>query len=369
MVALHPVDDGLVLPVLLQDLPAELEVRALLLAVDGLADVVQEPRSLGDGDVRAELAREVARGPADFLRMLEDALPVARAVLQPAEELHDLGVQVGDAELERRGLAGRLDVLPELLADLLDDLLDAGRVDAPVLDEALEGATRNLAADRVERGEEDRLGRVVDDDVDARRGLDGADVPALAADDATLHVVGREVEDRHGRLDHVVRGHALDRHRQEALRLPVRALDGVLLDATDETRRLETRLVLELPDEVALGLLGREARDDLELRALLGDDGLRGLLRLFLQLLHALLALREVLGAVLGVLLALLGRQDLLVERLFLLEEPLFLVEELGAALGGLGLRRLAGLELPLLGVQLGFLGRGLRPADGGFCV
>ena len=51
---------------------------------------------------------------------------------------------------------------------------------------------RDLAADPVERREHDRLRRVVDDEVDAGEVLERADVAALAADDAALHVVGRE---------------------------------------------------------------------------------------------------------------------------------------------------------------------------------
>src|SRR5512141_1248561 len=82
--------------------------------------------------------------------------------------------------------------------------------------------------------------------------------------------------------------------------------------------------------QVPLGLLGRQARDLLELLALLGDDLLRLPLRLGLDLLDPLLALREVLRAILGFQLALLGDDYLLVEGLFLQEEALFLVQQLG---------------------------------------
>ena len=53
-------------------------------------------------------------------------------------------------------------------------------------------------------------GRVVDDHVDAGGLLEGADVPALAADDPALHVVGRDVDGADGRLGGVRRGVALD---------------------------------------------------------------------------------------------------------------------------------------------------------------
>ena len=60
----------------------------------------------------------------------------------------------------------------------------------------VEGHPGDLAADRVEAGEDHRLGRVVDDQVDAGRLLEGADVAALAADDPALHLVRRQVDDR-----------------------------------------------------------------------------------------------------------------------------------------------------------------------------
>ena len=78
----------------------------------------------------------------------------------------------------------------ELGLGLVVGLLDPRRVDAPVLQQLLERHARDLAAHAVEAGEDDRVGRVVDDEVDAGEVLQRADVAALAADDAALHVVG-----------------------------------------------------------------------------------------------------------------------------------------------------------------------------------
>jgi hypothetical protein len=56
-------------------------------------------------------------------------------------------------------------------------------VDAPVLQQLLERHAGDLAADAVEAGEDHRVGRVVDDEVDPGEVLERADVAALAADD------------------------------------------------------------------------------------------------------------------------------------------------------------------------------------------
>src|SRR4051812_49788401 len=70
-------------------------------------------------------------------------------------------------------------------------------MNAAVLHEALERDAGDLAADRIEAGEDDRFRRVVDDQVDARRQFERADVAAFASDDAALEVVARQRSEEH----------------------------------------------------------------------------------------------------------------------------------------------------------------------------
>ena len=84
-----------------------------------------------------------------------------------------------DADFEDGLLAGLADVVVDLLLGLAHHLLDAARMNAPVGDQPLERRRGDLAADRVETGDHHRLRRVVDDQVDAGRRLEGADVAAL----------------------------------------------------------------------------------------------------------------------------------------------------------------------------------------------
>ena len=128
---------------------------------------------------------------------------------------------------------------------LLEHLLDARRVDAAVGDERLERDAADLAAHRVEAGEDDRLGRVVDDEVDAGHLLEGADVAALAADDAALHVVARDVDDRDGRLGGVVGGDALDGDADDVAGLLVGLFAGAGLGLADERGGVALDVVLD----------------------------------------------------------------------------------------------------------------------------
>ena len=76
-------------------------------------------------------------------------------------------MQIEEPELEGRGLAFLADGLLHLGLDLLDDLLDARRVDAAVGDQPLDRLARDFAAERIEAREDDRARRVVDDQLDA----------------------------------------------------------------------------------------------------------------------------------------------------------------------------------------------------------
>src|SRR5918999_3822001 len=108
--------------------------------------------------------------------MLEDVLAIARPPVHAPDELDDLGVQAMYAGLVGRLLADVDDLGLDLLAGFVDDFLDSARMDAPVGDKLLEGEASNLPPDRIEARDDHRVRRVVDDDVDPGRQLEGPDV-------------------------------------------------------------------------------------------------------------------------------------------------------------------------------------------------
>ena len=72
----------------------ELDVRTLLLVVYGLAYVMQQSGTAGQRYVCAELGSHKAGEIADFERVVEHILAVACAVMQLAQQLYKLGMQV-----------------------------------------------------------------------------------------------------------------------------------------------------------------------------------------------------------------------------------------------------------------------------------
>src|SRR5450756_2034696 len=263
VVRLDGVAHALRLAVLLAELLRDVGVRAVDLVVHGLADVVQQAGALGDLDVGAQLGGHDAGEMSHLDGVVEHVLAVAGAVLEAPEDSDELGrhaVHVGvEAGLFPRFLHGGLDLGFRLKVRLLD----ARRVDTPVGDELGEREARGLAAHPVEAREHHGLGRVVDDEVDARGVLEGADVAPLAADDAALHVVGRQVDHRHGGLGDVVGGGALDGQREDVAGAAVGFAARLFLDLADELGHLVARLVLRLLEQHVLGL--RRARNILSL--------------------------------------------------------------------------------------------------------
>ena len=137
-------------------------------------------------------------------------------------------------------------------------------MDAAVLDQLQQRQLGDLAADPVERREHDGLRRVVDDEVDAGQVLEGADVAALAADDAALHVVRRQLDERGRRLRGVTRRDALERVGDEVPRASLRLGLRLLLQLANAAGEVVADELLGPLEQVALRLARRHPRDPLE---------------------------------------------------------------------------------------------------------
>ena len=151
-------------------------------------------------------------------------------------------------------------------------------MDAAVHDELLQRDAGDLAAHRVERGDDDGLGRVVDDEVNARRRFEGADVAALAADDAALHVVVGQRHHGNGGLGHVVGGALLDGQRDDVAGLLVGLFLGPGFDLAHHDGGVMVGVLLDAADEDVLGVLHGHVGDAFEFLLLLLMQLLRFLL-------------------------------------------------------------------------------------------
>ena len=179
--------------------------------------------------------------------------------------------------------------------------------------------------------------------------LEGADVAALAADDAALHVVGRHLDHRHGRLGRVARGRALDADRDDVADPPVGLLLGLVLDLADELGHVVAGGLLGLAEEQLAGLGRRQRGQALERADLLLPRRLELLLEgadVGVTVVEALLAPGELGGLGLEPLIAGGG--------------PLLGLDRLGPAVAQLVLDLGPEADHPLLGLDLGLLAQGV---------
>ena len=126
-----------VFAVLLADVDADLDVTALNLVVERLADIMQQTGTAGQLDIDTQLAGHQASQPGHFQRMAQHILAEAGAVLQTANELDQVGMQAVNAQLHNGFVALALHLNFQFAAALVDSLLDAGRVDTAISNQSV----------------------------------------------------------------------------------------------------------------------------------------------------------------------------------------------------------------------------------------
>src|SRR4029077_10882695 len=176
----------------------------------------------------------------------------------------------------------------------------------------VERDSSHLAGDRVEPADDDGLRGVVDDEVDSRGLLKGADVAPLLADDAALELVRRQRQHRDRDLGGLVGGDALDRLRDDLPGAPLALVASAKFGLPHLAGNLVAQLLLDLRHQDSRSLLARHVRDALKLLLLLAI----GLLELRPDLVERLLPVAELTLATAEVL-------GLPIEVLFLLEQTL----------------------------------------------
>ena len=195
MVTLDRIDDHRIFLILSAEIRTDLNMGPFDLMIDGFADVVQKSGPFGKPHIAPALTGHKARQLSDFHGMTKRVLTVRGTEPHPSQQLDQLRMEIVYADLKGRLLA----VLPNLRLDFLPGLLhhflNAGRMDPAVYDELLQRDPGHLPADRIKSGQNHGLRRIVDDQVHAGQRLDGPDVPAFPADNPSLHLIARQLDD------------------------------------------------------------------------------------------------------------------------------------------------------------------------------
>ena len=213
------VDDRVALAVTLDQVRADHGVRAFHFMADGLADVMQQAGSFGDGHIQPKLGRHQAHQLRDFDRVIQNVLRKAPAKMQPPEQFHNLRMHRLRTRLGGGLIAEAHNHFIHLRRRLGHHLLDARRMNPSVLDQPRHGRAGDLAAHRIETGDHHRARRVVHEDRDARGRFKRPDVAAFTPDDATLDFIARQRQGCRRVFRRVIAGIALDGHTDDAPRL------------------------------------------------------------------------------------------------------------------------------------------------------
>ena len=212
--------------------------------------------------------------------MLEHVLREAGTVAELAQKADEFGMDAVHARVERGLFAHFADLHFKLLLAFVDNILNAGRMDAPVLNEAFKGHLGDLAAQGAVCGQDDCFGSVVDDEINAGSRFQSADVAPFTADDAAFHVFAGQGHGGDGVFAHIVARIALDGTGDDLLGLAVRGFAGFGLNEAHHLGGLVAGAGLDFRKKPLPGLLGGQAGDFLQTVFLLIDAFVERFLKL-----------------------------------------------------------------------------------------
>ena len=265
------VDDFLALVVLLGEIRADERVRAFHFMIDGLADIMQQTGALGLFDVHTQFGGHHAAQGGDFQRMLKDVLGKGGAVTELPEQADQFGMNAVNARIERRLFADFADLRIQFLLALLHDVFNARGVNAPILNQAFQRHFGDLPPQGAVGRENDGFRGVVNDEINACGGFEGADIAAFAADDAPFHILAGQGDGGDGLFIDIVAGVTLDHIAEDILGLAIGGFARFRFNLPDHPGGFMARSGFDFGKKAGFGLFGREAGDFFEAAFLLVD--------------------------------------------------------------------------------------------------
>ena len=138
-------------------------------------------------------------------------------------------------------------------------------MDAAIVDQLFQRDARHFAAHRIERGNDYGFRRIIDDQINARRGFQRADVAALATDDASLHIIVGQGDHGNGGFRHMIRRALLNGGGDDIARLLIRLFLGALFDFAHHHGGVVISILLNAVDQDVFGFLAGHVGDALQL--------------------------------------------------------------------------------------------------------
>ncbi len=131
-------------------------------------------------------------------------------------------------------------------------------MDATVQDQFGQGAAGHFTPHRLEAGDGDGFGGVVDDDIHTGGLFEGTDVAAVATDDASLHFFVGQRHQRGGEFGHVIRRHPLDGIGDQFAGPFFAFFAGFRFDLADDAGHIVAGVLLHFSQQNAAGFFGAQ---------------------------------------------------------------------------------------------------------------
>ena len=174
------------------------------------------------------------------------------------------------AGFEHSLFAGFSDLVFDFFFCLLNAFFNARGVDTAVGDELFNGQTGDFTAYRIKSRNDDGFRRIINDEINARRRFKGADIAALAADDAALHIVIGQIDNGNCRFSHMVSRATLNRQRDDITGFLFALFLGLAFNVADHGSGVMISFFLNAVHHHLAGFILRERCDALQLGKLFG---------------------------------------------------------------------------------------------------
>ena len=196
--------------------------------------------------------------------MGQHVFAVAVPVLETTEQTDQLGVKSADSDFESGLFAGAPDSFVDVSDGAVDALLDAGGLDPSVFDELGKCQFRDFPANRVETGQGDNAGGVINDDVNAGSGFQSPDITSFAADETAFHLIIGQGNNRCGAFRHDVGSEPVYGEGEDATGVFIRPGLVVLLQLVVAASQFVRSLLFATFEHDFTRLLGTQGCDAFE---------------------------------------------------------------------------------------------------------
>ena len=173
-------------------------------------------------------------------------------------------MQIVNTHFEGGLFALFLDGCVDFLLCFFHHLFDSGRMNTAVHNELFQCNSGDFSSDRIEAGKNHCLRCVINDQIHAGQGFNGADVSSFTSDDSSLHFIVRQVHHRYGGFCHVVGSASLNGAGDDVLGLLVCFFLGFGFNFLDHDGSFMTDFLLRVCQENGLGLFYGVTGDPLQ---------------------------------------------------------------------------------------------------------